>query len=348
MVKPKFLPTSDYAFDANTERIFSYIWNGDSQSIGNILTIRNNETNEIVYSEKQDTLLLKHVLPPFVLINGVLYNATIQVVDRNNIASAASDPILFYCYTTPILTLTLEDNQIIQNSSCTVGISYLQPEGEELQSFKIELYNSYKELIYTSSIRYNIDDVITITSLLDNTTYYLKGMCQTINHMNVETELICIQVDYISPDFYAYITAENRYKFGDIQFTSNLVSIEGHSDNPVFIDDEYVDTINGTDVYFDENFNLNDRYSLILKGYNFIKDKVILSMKNDLNNKISLTWRINEQEKYYLELRAYNNNSTLFNIYFSNTVMNLNSMMNIFIRYKDYRFDLLVQESEVS
>ena len=343
MTKPKFIQGSDYAFDATTERIFEYSWDGSNiQSVGSILTIKNNATNEVIYSKPYNSLLLKHVLPANTLKNGILYNATIQVVDRQNNVSPASDLILFYCYTQPTINITLADEEIIQNSSCVVGITYEQPEGEELQSFNIELYNSFRELIYTSNMKYNLSSTITLTGLEDSMTYYVQAVGETINHMITKSGLVRINVEYIHPDFYTYISVENRYNFGDIVFTSNLVSVEGRSDNPVFIDGEYVDTINGSSVIFDENFSLNNNFSLIMKGYNFQTNQVFAILKNT-NNTVSMKWRIDENNDYYVELAAQTNN--LINIFMSNHIASTDTTkLKIMVRCINHRFDIIVRE----
>ncbi len=343
MTKPKFIQGSDYAFDATTERIFEYSWDGTNvQSVGNILTIKNNDTEEVIYSEPNNSLLLKHKLPANTLKNGVLYNATIQVVDRQNNVSPASDLILFYCYTQPTINITLTDEEIIQNSSCVVGITYEQSEGEELQSFNIELYNSFRELIYTSNMKYNLSSTVTLTGLEDSMTYYVQAVGETINHMITKSGLVRINVEYIHPDFYTYISVENRYNFGDIVFTSNLVSVEGRSDNPVFIDGEYVDTINGSSVVFDDNFSLSNKYSLIMKGYNFQTNKVFAILKNT-NNTVSMKWRIDENNDYYVELTTQTNN--LINIFMSNHITSTDTTkLKIMVRCINHRFDIIVRE----
>ena len=343
MTKPKFIQGSDYAFDATTERIFEYSWDGSNiQSVGNILTIKNNETNVVVYNGRINSLLLKHTLPANTLTNGVLYNATIQVVDRQNNISPISDPILFYCYTQPIINITLADDEIIENSSCVVGITYEQPEGEELQSFNIELYNGFRELIYTSNMKYDLSSTVTLTGLEDNMTYYVQATCETINHMISKSGLVRINVEYIQPDFYAYISVENRFNYGDIVFTSNLVSVEGRSDNPVFIDDEYVDTINGSSVIFDENFSLDKNYSIIIKGYNFQTNKVFVILKN-ISNTVSMKWRIDENNDYYVELTTQTNNLT--NIFMSNHIASTDTTkLKIMVRCINHRFDIIVRE----
>ena len=101
------------AFDKTKEQIFSFVWNGN-QSFGNILMICENQSNKVIYQEKQNTMQLKHTLPANTLNNGVLYNARIAVVDIDNNISEYSDPILFYCFTTPTFIFdNIEENQII-------------------------------------------------------------------------------------------------------------------------------------------------------------------------------------------------------------------------------------------
>ena len=345
MLKPKFIRGSDYAFDATTEHIFEYSWDSSNvQSVGSILTIKNNLTNGVTYNKRTDTLLLKHALPANTLTNGVLYNATIQVIDRNNNLSPASDPVLFYCFTQPTVNITLAYDEVIQNSSCPVGVVYSQPEGEEMQAFKIELYNGFRELIYTSNMKYDSSATVTLNNLEDNMAYYVQVVCSTINHMTATSGLIRINVDYIKPELYAYIFVENRYNYGDIVFTSNLVSVEGRSDNPVFIKDECVDTVNGTPVIFDENFSLDDDYSLILKGYNFQKNKIFMILKNK-NNTISLKWRIDENDEYYVELSSQTNN--LINLFMSNHIACTNATrLKIMIRCVNHHFDVFVKEDD--
>ena len=223
-----------------------------------------------------------------------------------------------------------------------VGIIYNQPEGEELQAFRIELYNGFRELIYTSSLKYDSSSTVTLNSLEDNMNYYVQAVCDTINHMTAESGLVRINVDYIKPELYAYIFVENRYNYGDIVFTSNLVSVEGRSDNPLFINDEYVDTVNGTPVIFDENFSLDNDYSLILKGYNFQKNKNIIILKNR-NNVVSLKWRIDENNEYYVELSSQSNN--LINIFMSRHIACTDTTkLKIMVRCVNHHFDILIKE----
>lgn len=140
--KPQLYIESGYAFDARYDREFKYLWSsGNNQSIANTLIIRDNETNSIVYNNKQETLLLKHILPANTLQNGKTYNVSIQVFDRDGKASELSDTLIFKCYTTPTISLNVINEQVIRNSSYLFIINYEQIEGEELQYYSLELYD---------------------------------------------------------------------------------------------------------------------------------------------------------------------------------------------------------------
>lgn len=343
MAKPIFMQGSDYAFDAKNKHTFQFMWsNTNPQAIANTLTIRINNTNTVVYSKTQNTLLLQHVLEAGVLTNGVLYNASITVTDINGNVSGESSPILFYCYSTPVFNINVES--VIQSSSCSIGVNYSQSEGEELQVFKIELYNSSKELLYTSSLKYSTTSTVQLNNLIDNTTYYVKAVGQTANHMGVESDYVMFTVNYISPSFYAYITAENRFNYGDIQFTSNLVSIEGKSigGTETYINNEYVDTVNGTAIKFEDDFTIQNDFSLILTGYNLLENQLILTATN-LKGILNLYARKNGSGEFYVELNVIENGITKI-INLSNRLNVLSSeLLKIIVRHRDGYFDIGIE-----
>lgn len=320
--KPQLYIDASYAFDATYEREFKYLWaSGNNQSVANTLIIRDNETNTIVYNTKQETLLLKHVLPANTLQNGKTYNVCIQVFDRDNNASELSDTLIFKCYTTPTISLNIVNEQVIRSSAYLFTISYSQSEGEELQYYSLELYDGNKQKLYNTGARYNIEAGITLTDFIDNTSYYIKAYGQTINHMEIETDLILFHVEYITPELYSYMTVENRDLYGDIQFTSFLVSIEGKGVNgeSTFIDGEYVDTVNGVAVKFDENFSFsNGIISLVGKGFSV--NQPFLIMKNNTYHTMTFTWKYgtykqeNDIEKWYVELKCADNKVVTFHM----------------------------------
>jgi len=269
------------AFDARYEKTIEFEWQGN-QAFKNKCIIRNNATNTIVYQSIQETFQLKHVIPAHILTNGILYNITISVYDINGTESETSDPVLFYCYTKPTFEFTnLIDNQVIRNSSYNVILNYYQPEGEELQSYQLHLYNTNKNLIWSSGVRYDTSNLsISMYDLDDNGTYYVRATGITVNGMELDTGYVFISVNYEMPSVYALLTLENIKKEGSVKIQSNIISLEGKyvgSGDPVYIDNEYIDlTDNKVYVYFDEGFLIDKDFTLNIIGYNMSFSTILI------------------------------------------------------------------------
>ena len=354
--KPQLYIDASYAFDTRYEREFKYLWpSGNNQSVANTLIIRDNETNTIVYNTKQETLLLKHVLPANTLQNGKIYNVCIQVFDRDNNASEFSDTLIFKCYTTPTLSLNIVNEQVIRSSSYLFIVSYNQIEGEELQYYSLELYDGNKQRLYNTGAKYNIEAGITLSDFTDNTSYYIKAYGQTINHMEIETDFILFHVEYIKPELYSYMTVENRELYGDIQFTSFLVSIEGKGVNgePTYIDGDYVDTVNGTDIRFDDNFSINNGL-ISLVGRNFKINESFLIMNNNTYHTMTFTWKYgtyekeNDVEKWYVELKCVDNRVVTYHM--SNLILppDINKLLDIQIKIVNNYIDITVKDADTA
>lgn len=295
------------AFNAIQETAFQFVWNGN-QSFGNICIIRNNTTNQIVYQETETTMQLKHTLPANTLVNGTLYNVRVAVVDINNNVSEYSDPVLFYCFTTPTFIFdNLTSNQVVRNASYQISMSYNQQEGESLQSWEISLYDTSQSKIQGSGVKY-IDDIkYTLTDLEDNQTYYIKATCLTLNGMEVETEYIPFSVNYKQPAIYSLLTLENVSNSGYIKLQSNIRAVEAKSlKNIEYINNEYVNLKDNT-VFIDDDFSLDDDFVINLLGYNLTPNTLIMQLSDGTNN-INLYLRKgiynvnNNVEKTFIEL----------------------------------------------
>ena len=124
------------AFDANNSQTFYFIWQGN-QAFGNILQIRENNTNTIIYEEPEITMQLKYPLSPNVLKNGGYYNARVAVIDIDGNVSEFSDPILFYCFTTP----TFIFDNIEENNNIFTGFSNIYDMAKHGHICEINLQN---------------------------------------------------------------------------------------------------------------------------------------------------------------------------------------------------------------
>ena len=295
------------AWDASQEQIFQFIWNGN-QSFGNIAQIRNNADNNIVYQSSETTMQLKHTLPANTLVNGTLYNVRVAVLDADNNISEYSDPVLFYCFTTPTFTFdNLTSNQIVGNSSYQVTMLYSQSEGETLQSWEISLYDTSQSKIQGSGVKYTNDVKYTLTNLEDNQVYYIKATCLTLNGMEIETEYIPFSVNYKQPAIYSLLSLENVSDQGYIKLQSNIRAVEAKSEKDVeYINNEYVNLKDNT-IFIDDDFSLDDDFIINLLGYNLMPNTLIMQL-SDGTNTIDLylrkgTYDINNNvEKTFIEL----------------------------------------------
>ena len=255
-------------FDASREQEIRFSWEGN-QSFENTCIIRDNQTEQIVYKDTQITMQLKHVLPANSLTNGKLYNVRVATIDVNDNISDYSSPILFYCFTSPVFEfVNISPNFVIRNAVYQVSMSYSQIEGEQLESYVIELFDESKNLLQSSGTKYEEEIKHTFTNLEDNQTYYIKATGRTLNGMDIETEYILVSVNYEQPQIYSIITLENVKENGLIKIQSNIRIVECHTtDPPIFIDDEYIDLRNNTlEIY--EGFSLDSDYIVRCIGYN--------------------------------------------------------------------------------
>lgn len=256
------------AFDATQQQTFIFVVTGSSAQItANRLTIRNQETNAIVYNEKQETFRYEHIVNANELTNNTYYNAVITVFDADDNESPASIPIQFWCYSEPTVEFTnIPTSGIIANASFTFEFTYNQSEGERINSYILNLYNASQEQISTSGLQYVQEGIppysnsYTFTGFENNGVYYVELSIATLEGTVVSTGLEQFTVQYEHPDIFTLIELQNNCADGYIVVRSNFVLIEGESnpDPPTYIDNKEVDlTGDGSWVKWDEGFSIS-------------------------------------------------------------------------------------------
>lgn len=256
------------AFDATNEQTFTFTVQGaTSQIVANMLTIRNNDTNDIVYQEKQETFRYSHVVNADELTNGVYYNATVVVYDADDNASPESIPIQFWCYSTPTLEFTnIPVDNIIPNASFDFQFTYDQAQNEPLNSYTLNLFNAAQVQISTSGLQYTNSETVpyngsyTFTGFENGTIYYIQLSGITVEGTIITTDFQQITANYVEPDIYTRIELTNNCEEGYITIASNIVLIEGKPtpDPPTYIDNKEIDlTDPGANVEWNQGFNIN-------------------------------------------------------------------------------------------
>lgn len=304
------------AFDATNDYTFTFtVPSGGDQIVGNQLTIISQEDNTIVYRKSVTSFAFSHTVPAGTLINSKYYSAYIYTTNSKGENSVASNSVQFYCYTTP--TFEFYDfpiDNIIQSSNYLFKVKYNQLEGEPLNSYIFNLYDSQRILISTSGTKYvgSITELPIITQnqfggLTDNTAYYVEAIGRTINNTEIKTEIKSFVVKYSTPNIFTVVQLSNNCQGGYITVKSNLTSIGGNSmpSPPKYVDnDTAIDlTEEGSYVNWNSGFAIPGNFTASLWGYKFNKDSTIITLENQLlNNSLVINYREDIDTNVYVEL----------------------------------------------
>ena len=274
LTKPILLSTP--SFDATEQKVFKFtVQAGENQITANQLTIRNQSDNSIVYQAIQNTFKYEHILPADTLSNGEYYNATVIVLDNQGNQSLPSLSIQFHCYTTPTLRITnIPDSRLIANSSFSFSFEYMQIEGERLNSYVVNLYNSSQVLVSSSNKLFVQDGTPPYTNSYifsgfeDNSSYYIEVVGETIDGATVISPREQFDVKYRIPNIFAVVELTNNCDEGYITVKSNIVLIDGYSnpDPPRYIDDKEID-VTGKDEFVGWNKGYSIKNNFLARGW---------------------------------------------------------------------------------
>lgn len=290
------------AFDATRAHNITFTVIGGAQVVANRLVISNNETGAIVYNKTAITMKLEHTIPANTLTNGGYYNAVVYTIDNANNKSVASTAVPFYCYSQPVLTIdNIPATETIENGTYTFTGTYIQQEGEILNSYQYTLYDSNKNVLSkTPLIYYETDSSLSYTfvGMSNDTSYYIELSGETVNGTHITSGVIYFTVRYIQPASFAICDLVNNCDDGYIQVSSNIVAIDGKSnpDPPIYIDDKEVDLRDPDSwVEWDSGFRIQDDFTLRAWGRDFNPYEPIITLKNDIDtpqtpNKIEMKW----------------------------------------------------------
>lgn len=290
------------AFDATRAHNITFTVIGGAQVVANRLVISNNETGAIVYNKTAITMKLEHTIPANTLTNGGYYNAVVYTIDNANNESVASTAVPFYCYSQPVLTIdNIPATETIENGTYTFTGTYIQQEGEILNSYQYTLYDSNKNVLSkTPLIYYETDSSLSYTfvGMSNDTSYYIELSGETVNGTHITSGVIYFTVRYIQPASFAICDLVNNCDDGYIQVSSNIVAIDGKSnpDPPIYIDDKEVDLRDPDSwVEWDSGFRIQDDFTLRAWGRDFNPYEPIITLKNDIDtpqtpNKIEMKW----------------------------------------------------------
>lgn len=312
------------AFDAREEHIFAFSVSGGDQVAKNEIKIINSITGETVYNNTINSFRFTQTVPSNTLENGIYYSVSFRTFDMYNNASNWSNYQPFYCYTTPLLALNLEQGQLIISSSVNVELTYDQVEDELMNYAVIKLYSDNDILLQTSEDLYNSSEPpFTLAHTfegLDNNTYYkISATVVTVNGTVVDSEKVRIQISYTVPELSTAISVEPNNCEGYVTIKTDFRGIEGTS-NPqeaVFIDDEMVDCVSCDPhifhtntsrwVKWEEEFTVPKNFILRTWFYPSTINETIIYLSSNVNENFYCKINLRRGELYdYVELETEN------------------------------------------
>lgn len=255
------------SFDPSYDRDIDFYYE-DNQPYKHRIVIINNQTNQTVYDKTIESMRKYITIPAKTLTGGVQYLIQIQVFDIDGNKSNLSDPVLFYCFSIPILNFSnVINEQIYRNASIELSLTYSQAQNEQIKDYQFTLYSQDKILLTSSKVFYSSTlSSYTFYGLQNNTKYYVRAYGETINGMQMDTGYVAINIQYerIPANIGFYI--QNIYDKGYISIETNILSIgyETENDNYEFVDGCLI--LKNNSLTYNEGFEITGDFSLFIEA----------------------------------------------------------------------------------
>lgn len=286
----------DPSYDADI-----YFYYEDNQAYRNRIVVTDNETSLVVYDKAQDSMRLYSTIPANTLVAGKQYLAQIQVFDMDGNYSNLSDPVLFYCFTTPILSFAgIYSGYIHRNANIALTLEYVQPENELIKNYQFVLCSEDKIIESSSDVIYSSTlSNYTFYTLKNNTTYYLRAYGETVHGMSIDTGFVLIKVKYeIIPANMAF-QVQNVYKRGYIDIETNIINIGYRLENDNYSFNDGVLELTDNSLTYDEGFEITGDFSLFVEAKRLPVTKFLTTNNDNISLHI-----VNICDTYYCKLEV--------------------------------------------
>lgn len=250
-------------FDPKLPTSISFSYTGNQIQKKRIVITNTNSL--IVLDNTQLGMKLAYELDANVLQPGQ-YIAQIQVYDFDGNSSELSQPVLFYCYSAPILSFS-DLKTKISSSLLTVNLSYSQAENDSLKEYIYYLYDAEKNPVEKSSVFYDLGNfTYTFHGLKNLSDYYVRCIGKSMHGMNCDTGYCKIAVEYIINPNNMIFELKNNSCEGYISINCNIVDIgyKIEGGDPAFKDGQ-IDLDNKKITYY-SGFDFSDDFSMFIKA----------------------------------------------------------------------------------
>lgn len=269
-------------FDSSNGATVSFTWNGN-QIYKVRCIIKENESGTTVYDKTTNTMKQSYTIEANSgLVNGTYYIMYITVFDvDNNESDLQSIGTPFYCFTTPLFTLSISEGDVIKASSYQVTLAYSQTEGELLNSYEIILYSYQQIQLQTSGTKYDTSSMNYLLSGMENAMqYYVRATGTTIHGIVLDTGYISFTVAYTQHQIFQTVEANNIPEIGGIELRSNIISTEGEPESEVEYIDGHAD-LRDNSVTFNIGYEVSGDNSHVFSFYNPNLNESVATIKDE-------------------------------------------------------------------
>lgn len=301
------------AFDATTDKKFTFTVVGGDQVVGNTITIIDNTSGTVVYTNTIESYTYYQTVEANTLSNGGYYGVYFQTINSNGDVSSLSNTVTFRCYTTPTLTfINIPSTAVIEAASYAFDCKYAQSESEEINYLYFYLYDEDKDLISQSDI-YTSEDAVenvfthTFNGLVDNDYYYVRAVGETVNGTIVDSNYQNFQVNYEYDGSFMMLFTENYPNEGYISVESNAAEVDGimyDSDgnkiDPI-MDNSRIYIEDGDTLVYNEGFQFGNTQFTKLKWWRPVQlgETLVASDGDDTSITVELKRGVPSNDGYY-------------------------------------------------
>ncbi len=300
---PSLIPFPPFDPAQNYTAAFLYTGN---QPVKNQLVISENDTHHIVYQEFLEIGELKHTIEKDTLKPGIPYLMQIRVFDAYENSSNLSEPLLFYCFSTPSFSFeTIRDNDIYSNADLTLSAVYTQKESENLQSLTYLMYSSDRTLLKQSETYYTLKSH-TFFKLKNKTDYYFRAVGETVHGIALDTGYVKVHAVYETLPANIIFGVENNYCEGSIRLTSGIRNIPWEFENDSYTFKDGLLTLKNNSLSYKNGFELIGDFTLFVEAKKLPVQRFLTTDNDNLSLSI-----VNICNTYYCRLTVKDSNLCL-------------------------------------
>lgn len=293
--KPYNINIKDQIIDASKSYLLKWQISGDISASFSISVYRNRDGVLAWNLQRTYSYATSYTIPANTLQNGIEYRMSITVWNELE-QSAVSTAIVFTTSTPP--TVTVGTIGTVKNHTYLFTATYSQYQGEPLQTYVVNLYDSSKKLLKTSGLKTDGLMEHRFDYLKNDAIYYIEFNVTSSKGLTGSSGLVQFNVVYDNPSIYFDIEAIPVPEKASVKIQLLFKQLTGKINiKPVYIDGTKLDVRKGK-VFYDEGFEISGNFTLKLWIEYLRRDLDIIRLKGK-NGEIHVQYKSDSRFHLY-------------------------------------------------